>query len=38
MEIPLVSEIRAEAEGAILFGTADAGRVDPRLTWLGAPP
>jgi hypothetical protein len=22
---------------AILFGTGDAGRVDPQLTWLGAP-
>ena len=28
----------AAAFVAILFGTADAGRVDPRLTWLGAPP
>jgi len=27
-----------EAIGAILFGMADAGRVDPHLAWLGASP
>ena len=29
---------RAQARRAILFGTGDAGQVDPQLTCLGAPP